>query len=224
MLEFGSEAQRLEHLPPICRGEIRWCQGYSEPSAGSDLAALTTRGVRQGDEFVLNGQKIWTSYADLSDWIFCLVRTDPNAKKQAGISFMLVDMETPGVSTKRIKLISGASPFCEVFFDEVRVPMKNVVAELNAGWTVAKALLGYERSMIGEAMGGQLAGAAEALVTLARSACKRPRPLQPCAAKAVRFDDRYRVWMPTSNRDASQDRMRQCRLDKTKSKRCETMP
>jgi alkylation response protein AidB-like acyl-CoA dehydrogenase len=169
LLEFGTEQQRLEHLPKICSGQIRWCQGYSEPGAGSDLASLSTRAVRDGDEFVVSGQKIWTSHADLSDWIFCLVRTDPSAKKQKGITFLLIDMARGGVTTRRIKLISGASPFCEVFFDEVRVPVHNVVGEVNAGWTVAKALLGYERSMIGQAMGGQLAGAEDSLVALART-------------------------------------------------------
>jgi len=168
LLEFGTEQQKLAHLPAICRGEIRWCQGYSEPGAGSDLASLSTRALRDGDEFVVKGQKIWTSHADLSDWIFCLVRTDPDAKKQKGITFLLIDMATPGVTTQKIKLISGSSPFCEVFFDDVHVPVKNVVGEVNAGWTVAKALLGYERSMIGEAISGQMAGAEASLVELAR--------------------------------------------------------
>jgi alkylation response protein AidB-like acyl-CoA dehydrogenase len=167
LLDFGSEAQKDEHLPKIVRGEIRWCQGYSEPGAGSDLASLSTRATRDGDDLVITGQKLWTSYADRSDWIFCLVRTDPNAKKQRGISFVLVDMETPGVSTRRIQLISGASPFCEVFLDAVRAPVSNVVSEINDGWSVAKALLGYERSMIGEAIGGQLADATSTLVTQA---------------------------------------------------------
>jgi alkylation response protein AidB-like acyl-CoA dehydrogenase len=168
LLDFGSEEQKLEHLPRICRGEVRWCQGYSEPGAGSDLASLNTRAVRDGDDFVVTGQKIWTSYADISDWMFCLVRTDPTAKKQAGISFLLIDMQSAGVSTKNIKLISGASPFCEVFFDAVRVPARNVVGDVNGGWTIAKALLGYERSMVGQAMGGQLVAAEQSLVALAR--------------------------------------------------------
>jgi alkylation response protein AidB-like acyl-CoA dehydrogenase len=168
LLDFGKEEQKLEHLPRICRGEVRWCQGYSEPGAGSDLASLSTRAVRDGDDFLVTGQKIWTSYADISDWMFCLVRTDPTAKKQAGISFLLIDMQSAGVSTKNIKLISGASPFCEVFFDAVRVPVRNVVGEVNGGWTIAKALLGYERSMVGQAMGGQLTDAEQSLVALAR--------------------------------------------------------
>ncbi|MCB9785109.1 MAG: acyl-CoA dehydrogenase family protein [Deltaproteobacteria bacterium] len=168
LLDYGTEAQKRRHLPAICRGEIRWCQGYSEPQAGSDLASLRTRAVPDGDAFVVDGQKVWTSYADLSDWIFCLVRTDPAAKKQQGITFLLIDMETPGVTARRIALISGASPFCEVFLEGVRVPREQVVGEVNGGWTVAKALLGYERSMIGEAIGGQLATSEAQLVSGAR--------------------------------------------------------
>jgi len=148
LLKFGTEAQKLEHLPQIARGEIRWCQGYSEPNAGSDLASLATRAEDRGDHFIVNGQKIWTSYADQADWIFCLVRTD-NAKKHTGISFVLFDMATPGVSTKPILLISGKSPFCETFFDNVRVEKRNLVGALNAGWDVAKYLLTHERAMIG---------------------------------------------------------------------------
>ena len=151
LLKFGTHEQKLEHLPKIARGEIRWCQGYSEPNAGSDLASLASRADDQGDHFIVNGQKIWTSYADESDWIFCLVRTD-TAKKHTGISFVLFDMATPGVSTRPIRLISGKSPFCETFFDNVRVEKHNLVGTLNAGWDVAKYLLTHERDMIG-AMG-----------------------------------------------------------------------
>jgi alkylation response protein AidB-like acyl-CoA dehydrogenase len=147
LLKYGSEEQRLEHLPRIARGEIRWCQGYSEPNAGSDLASLATRAELVGDHFVVNGQKVWTSYADVSDWIFCLVRTDV-ARKQAGISFLLFDMRTPGVTTRPTLLISGKSPFCETFFDDVKVPARNLVGELNAGWAIAKYLLTHEREMI----------------------------------------------------------------------------
>jgi alkylation response protein AidB-like acyl-CoA dehydrogenase len=149
LLQYGTEAQRQEHIPKICRGEIRWCQGYSEPNAGSDLAALATQAVRDGDEFVINGQKIWTSGADSADWIFMLTRTDTSVKKQAGITFILVNMDDPGVEARPIRLISGASPFCETFFKDVRVPVSNVIGEINSGWTVAKALLGHERNMIG---------------------------------------------------------------------------
>ena len=147
LLRFGTEVQKREHLPPIVRGEIRWCQGYSEPNAGSDLAALTTRAVQEADAWVVNGQKIWTSYANLADKIFCLVRTDTGAK-QGGISFLLFDMTSPGVRTQPILLISGKSPFCETFFDNVRVPLDNVVGQVNGGWTVAKYLLQHEREMI----------------------------------------------------------------------------
>ena len=153
LLQYGSEEQKLEHLPPIARGEIRWCQGYSEPNAGSDLASLATRAELDGDEFVVTGQKIWTSYADQADWIFCLVRTDAT-RKHAGISFLLFDMQSPGVTTRPIQLISGKSPFCQTFFDRVRVPRRNLVGEMNAGWTIAKYLLSHERHMIGGSASG----------------------------------------------------------------------
>jgi acyl-CoA dehydrogenase len=152
LLKFGSEEQKRHYLPQIARGEIRWCQGYSEPGSGSDLVSMQTYGEDKGDHWMVNGQKIWTSYADKADWIFCLVRTDKTNKYQ-GISFLLFDMETPGVSTKPIKLISGNSPFCETFFDDVAVPKHQIVGELNRGWDVAKYLLGHEREMI-SGMGG----------------------------------------------------------------------
>ncbi|MDZ4112962.1 MAG: acyl-CoA dehydrogenase family protein [Brevundimonas sp.] len=152
LLAFGTEEQKQRFLPEIVRGEIRWCQGYSEPGAGSDLASIQTRAEDKGDHWIVNGQKVWTSYADKADWIFCLVRTDPEAPKHLGISFVLFDMATPGVSTRPITLISGKSPFCETFFDDVRVEKANLVGTLNRGWDVAKALLAHERTMIG-AMG-----------------------------------------------------------------------
>jgi alkylation response protein AidB-like acyl-CoA dehydrogenase len=148
LLKYGSEEQKKKYLPEITRGEIRWCQGYSEPNSGSDLASLQTRAEDKGDHFLVNGQKVWTSYADKADWIFCLVRTNPAAKKHEGISFLLFDMASPGVSTRPIVLISGKSPFCETFFDDVRVPKENLVGELNKGWDVAKYLLTHEREMI----------------------------------------------------------------------------
>ncbi|HEY8516700.1 MAG TPA: acyl-CoA dehydrogenase family protein [Candidatus Binatia bacterium] len=148
LLQEGSEELKREHLPPIVRGEVRWCQGYSEPGAGSDLASLQTRAVVDGDDFVLNGQKVWTSYADKADWMFILVRTDPDAPKHEGITFLLMDMSTPGVTVRPIRLISGASPFCETFLTDVRVPRRNVVGRVNGGWAMAKALLGHERTMI----------------------------------------------------------------------------
>lgn len=155
LLEYGNEAQKKEHLPKIVRGEIRWCQGYSEPGSGSDLASLQTKAVLDGDEYVINGSKVWTSYADHADWIFCLVRTDFKAPKHNGVSFILFDMTSKGVTTKPIKLISGASPFCETFFDDVRVPRENLVGQINEGWTIAKRLLQHERSMIsGMGLGG----------------------------------------------------------------------
>jgi alkylation response protein AidB-like acyl-CoA dehydrogenase len=147
LLKYANEAQKLEHLPKIARGEIRWCQGYSEPGAGSDLASLQTSAVDKGDYYLVNGSKIWTSYANLADWIFCLVRTDPKAPKRDGISFVLFDMTSEGVSTSPIQLLSGASPFCQTFFDNVKVPRENLVGELNKGWTVAKYLLQHERNM-----------------------------------------------------------------------------
>jgi alkylation response protein AidB-like acyl-CoA dehydrogenase len=147
LLKYGTEAQKIEHLTKIARGEIRWCQGYSEPGAGSDLASLQASAEDKGDHYLVNGQKVWTSYANYADWIFCLVRTDKTVK-QGGISFLLFDMATPGVSTKPILLISGYSPFCETFFDNVKVPKENLVHEVNKGWDVAKYLLGHEREMI----------------------------------------------------------------------------
>lgn len=152
LLKFGNEAQKSEHLPKIARGEVRWCQGYSEPGAGSDLASLKTKAEDQGDHYLVNGSKIWTSYADEANWIFCLVRTEPDAPKHKGISFLLFDMASEGVSTSPIQLISGASPFCQTFFDDVAVPKENLVGERGNGWTIAKYLLTHEREMIG-AMG-----------------------------------------------------------------------
>jgi acyl-CoA dehydrogenase len=154
LLKFGTESQKKHYLGQIARGEIRWCQGYSEPGAGSDLAGLQTRAEDAGDHYVVNGQKVWTSYADKADWIFCLVRTDFTAKKQEGISFLLFDMQSPGISTRPIRLISGYSPFTQTFFDNVQVPKENLVGELNKGWTIAKYLLTHERNMIG-GMGSQ---------------------------------------------------------------------
>lgn len=147
LLKFGTEEQKVHYLNQIARGEIRWCQGYSEPGSGSDLVSLQTFGEDKGDHWIVNGQKIWTSYADKADWIFCLVRTD-KSDKYKGISFLLFDMASEGVSTKPIKLISGNSPFCETFFDNVKVPKHQIVGELNRGWDVAKYLLGHEREMI----------------------------------------------------------------------------
>ncbi len=146
LLEHGTQEQRERHLPKIVRNEVRWCQGYSEPGSGSDLASLKTKAVLDGDRFVINGQKIWTSGADVADWMFVLVRTDPDAPKHEGISFLLFDMDQPGVTVKPISLISGSSPFCETFFDDAVARREDLIGELNKGWTVAKRLLQYERS------------------------------------------------------------------------------
>lgn len=167
LLEFANEEQKREHLPSIVRGEIRWCQGYSEPGAGSDLAGLQTKAEDKGDHYLVNGQKIWTSYADKADWIFCLVRTDAT-KKHDGISFLLFDMTTPGVEARPITMISGASPFCETFFTDVKVPKKNLVGELNKGWTIAKRLLQHERDMISGMGLGSGVGSSASLEALAK--------------------------------------------------------
>ncbi|MEL6186855.1 MAG: acyl-CoA dehydrogenase family protein [Myxococcota bacterium] len=148
LLHFGTDEQKATYLPPIARGEVRWCQGYSEPGSGSDLASLATRAEEDGDEYVITGQKIWTSYADKADWIFCLVRTDASTKHR-GISFVLFDMDQPGVDARPISLISGKSPFCEVFFEGARAKKSNCVGGENQGWSVAKTLLAHERQSIG---------------------------------------------------------------------------
>jgi alkylation response protein AidB-like acyl-CoA dehydrogenase len=153
LLEFGSEDQKWRHIPPIAKAELRWCQGFSEPGAGSDLASLQTRCQDKGDHWLVNGQKIWTSGAQWADWCFCLVRTD-TAKKHEGISFLLIDMRSPGVETRPIRLISGISPFCETFFTDVKVPKENLVGPLGGGWTIAKRLLQHERSGLSGFGGG----------------------------------------------------------------------
>ena len=164
LLQYGTHEQKMHFLPPIARGEIRWAQGYSEPNAGSDLASLQCRCEKTDDGWLINGQKIWTSYADQADWIFVLVRTDRSATKHNGISFILVNMDQPGVTTKPIKLISGKSPFCETFFDDAVAPeeygdgVSSIVGELNRGWDVAKYLLTHERDMIGGGGGGLFGG------------------------------------------------------------------
>ena len=165
LLEFGSAAQKAEHIPPIARGEKRWCQGFSEPGAGSDLASLQTKCVDAGDHWEVTGQKIWTSGADHADWCFALVRTDAT-RKQGGISFLLIDMTSPGVEVRPIMLISGVSHFCEVFFDAVKVPKENLVGEVDQGWTIAKRLMQHERDSLasGRGEGGDLAELAQRYV------------------------------------------------------------
>jgi len=148
LLEFANHEQKLEHIPNIVYGKTIWCQGYSEPGAGSDLASLQTRAVREGDHFIINGQKIWTSGAMGANWIFCLCRTDTKAAKHDGISFILFDLKSPGVEVKPIRLISGQSTFCEVFLRDVKAKASNLIGPENGGWTIAKRLLQYERTML----------------------------------------------------------------------------
>ncbi|HEY1631662.1 MAG TPA: acyl-CoA dehydrogenase family protein [Rhizomicrobium sp.] len=155
LLEYGNEEQKERHVPGIVTGAVRWCQGYSEPNAGSDLAALRTQAVDMGDHYLVNGQKVWTSGAQFADWCFCLVRTD-NTRKHEGISFLLIDMTSPGIEVRPIKLISGNSPFCETFFTDVKVPKENLMGPLNGGWTIGKRLLQFERAGLGG--GGGSAG------------------------------------------------------------------
>ncbi len=157
LLEYGTEEQKQRHIPSIVRGELRWCQGYSEPGAGSDLAALQTKLEDAGDHWVVNGQKIWTSGAQWADWCFCLVRTD-TSKKHEGISFVMINMRQNGVETRPIKLIAGNSPFCETFFTNARVEKNDMLGPLNGGWTIGKRLLQHERS--GQGGGRVLGGAA----------------------------------------------------------------
>ncbi len=151
---YGTEEQKQEHLPPIARAEVIWCQGFSEPGAGSDLASLQTTAVLEGDYFVVNGQKIWTSLAHVADWMILLARTDPHAPKHKGISYFLVDMKTPGITVRPLYDMTGRHAFNQVFFDNVRIPRKNLVGELNRGWYVAAATLDFERSGINRVMAG----------------------------------------------------------------------
>lgn len=158
LLEYGSEAQRLRFLPPIAGGEVRWCQGYSEPEAGSDLANVQTRAELIDGVYRVTGHKTWSSYAHLSDWIFCLVRTDRTASKQSGISFLLIELDNPRITIEPITLISGKSDFCEVFFDDIEVPVDQLVGIPGQGWTIAKRLLQHERAMLGSAGSGLSGG------------------------------------------------------------------
>ena len=181
LLEFGTENQKRRHIPPIVRGEIRWCQGYSEPGSGSDLASLRTRAEDNGDHFLVNGQKIWTSGAHFADWIFALVRTDPDVPKHVGISFVLMDMDQPGITVRPIRLISGASPFCETFFVDAIAQKEDLVGELNKGWTVGKRLLQHERGSMASLVGG---------------AATDPRPTLQDEAKRCVGDDDGRIAHP----------------------------
>ena len=176
IMDYGTEEQKQKHIPPICRGEVRWCVGYSEPGAGSDLASLQMRCVDMGDHWQIDGQKIWTSGAQYSDWCGALVRTDPSAKKHEGISFILIDMHQDAIETRPIKLIAGASPFCETFFTEAKANKDALLGEINHGWTVGKRLLQHERaSQTGVSMGG------------------KSTPLQDIARKYVGVDEAGRI-------------------------------
>ena len=168
MMEYATDEQKARYLPAMAEGKEIWCQLFSEPSAGSDVAGLRSKAVKDGDNWIINGQKVWTSYADKADWIFALVRTGPKEPKHDGISFLLIDMETAGVSTKPITLISGKSPFCETFFDDVKVPKENLIGQLNAGWAIAKALLQHERAFISSFGLGSGMGSGRDLVSIAK--------------------------------------------------------
>ena len=169
LIEYGTEALKQQHMPGIVTGSVRWCQGYSEPGSGSDLASLQTRAEDKGDHYLVNGSKIWTSGANLADWCFCLVRTD-TAKKHEGISFLLINMTSPGVEVRPILLINGTSPFCETFFTDVKVPKDQLFGPLNGGWTVAKRLLQFERDNISAGLGGGSIGAPAAALTVKQAA------------------------------------------------------
>lgn len=193
LLEHGTPEQKSQHLSKIARNECFWCQGYSEPGSGSDLASLSTRAELIGEEFVVNGQKIWTSHADDADWMFCLVRTDPEASKHEGISFLLIDMKTPGISVSPIRLISGPSAFCQTFFDDVRVPKENLMGHLGQGWTLAKQLLQHERQALG---------------SIGRGDARRALTLPELAAQEMGTDDLGRIADP-----GIRTQVAQCELD-----------
>jgi alkylation response protein AidB-like acyl-CoA dehydrogenase len=182
LLEYGNEEQKKRHIPPIAKAELQWCQGFSEPGAGSDLASLSTKCEDKGDHYLVNGSKIWTSGGQYAQWCFCLVRTD-TSKKHEGISFILIDMATPGVEVRPIQLISGNSPFCETFFTDVKVPKENLVGPLNGGWTIAKRLLQHERNSLSGGGGG---GAAARMLFGGAS-------LDAMAKKYVGADDKGRI-------------------------------
>ncbi len=169
LIEYGTEELKRQHLPGIIKGQVRWCQGYSEPGSGSDLASLQTRAEDKGDHWLVNGSKIWTSGANFADRCFCLVRTD-TSKKHEGISFLLIDMKAPGVETRPIRLINGTSPFCETFFTDVVVPKDQLWGPLNGGWTIAKRLLQHERDNISTGLGGGNIGQATPLPTVIEAA------------------------------------------------------
>src|SRR5881394_2074048 len=190
LLEYGNEEQKRKHIPPIVRGEVRWCQGFSEPGAGSDLAGLQTKAEDKGDHFLINGSKIWTSGAHLADMCFCLVRTDPS-KKHEGISFVMIDMHLPGVDARPIRLINDTTPFCETFFTDATAPKENLVGPLNGGWTVAKRLLQHERQGI---------SGAGALTPGAQAGSLPGPPIHELAKQYVGVDDDGRLADPDLRR------------------------
>ncbi|MCF7699006.1 acyl-CoA dehydrogenase family protein [Loktanella sp. M215] len=175
LMKFGSDAQKAHYLPRILNGDDWWCQGYSEPGAGSDLASLRTMAVRDGDDYIVNGQKTWTTLAQHADWIFCLVRTQKEGKPQEGISFLLIDMKSPGITVRPIKLIDGSVEVNEVWFEDVRVPATNLVGEENKGWTYAKYLLTHERTNIAGV--GFASAGLEQLKRIARLELSAGKPL-----------------------------------------------
>ena len=203
LLEYGSEEQKLRHIPPICRNEIRWCQGYSEPGAGSDLASLQTFAADAGDHYVVNGQKTWTSGGQWADWCFALVRTD-KTKKHEGITFLLIDMKSPGITVKPIQMISGISPFCETFFTDVKVPKENRVGSEGFGWTIGKRLLQHERTNLSGGAGprGMLGGpslsqlAKQKLGTDAQGRLADPE----MRVRIARFEMDWRAFLLTAQR------------------------
>jgi alkylation response protein AidB-like acyl-CoA dehydrogenase len=201
IISFGTDAQKKRFLPKILSSEELWCQGYSEPGSGSDLASLRTTAEDAGDHFIVNGQKTWTTYAQYADWIFCLVRTDPSAKKQAGITFLLIDLESPGVEVKPMLTLGHTPAFCDTFFENVKVPKENVVGGINQGWTMAKALLGHERTML--AMIGPSRNALQKIKRIAATKKIDGRPMleDPIwRAKIARLEMRFRAHLMVSYR------------------------
>ncbi len=201
IISFGTDAQKKRFLPKILSGEEFWCQGYSEPGSGSDLASLRTTAEDAGDHFIVNGQKTWTSYAQYADWVFCLVRTDQSVKKQAGITFLLIDLKTPGVEVKPMLTLGHTPAFCDTFFDNVKVPKENVVGSINQGWTMAKALLGHERTLL--AMIGPSRNALQKVKRIAASKTVNGRPMleNPVwRSKIARLEMRFRAHTMVSHR------------------------
>ncbi len=201
IISFGTPEQKARFLPKILSGEELWCQGYSEPGSGSDLASLRTTAEDAGDHFIVNGQKTWTTYAQYADWVFCLVRTDPNVKKQAGITFLLIDMKTPGVEVKPMLTLGHTPAFCDTFFDNVKVPKENVVGGINQGWTMAKALLGHERTLL--AMVGPCRNVLQKIKRIAATTTVNGRSMLEDAvwrAKIARLEMRFRAHLMVSYR------------------------